>query len=204
MNSVKRIGVLVIQAFIVLGISSCSKKKLQEQPLPEIPTVDIEYFDLHNFAVRQNAQGFSIDVNHDGRKDIFFGTQLVGDPSHQVDKVQFLISTNVEVRLPVNLQEQVPVMNKGDKILTNDFDHYQWYEIASILLVQKIISFQNPPRWDGHWVSSTHKYLPYQVMDNGKRLNGWIELSVDTINEQVILHKAAYCKTATNYILAGY
>jgi len=163
----------------------------------------MEYFNLDNREIKSNSPGFLIDVNHDGRKDLAFTTLLVGDPVNQVDKLQFLISTNIEVNLPVNGNEEIPVMNKGESIAIENFNGYQWFELSSILLVQKIISFIAPPVWEGHWKNAVHRYLPYQVVVNGKPYNGWVELSVDIAGEKVLLHKAAISKEPNKTIKAG-
>lgn len=87
-----------------------------------------------------------------------------------------------------------------DLIAVENFNGYQWFELSSVLLVQKIISFNALPVWEGPWKNAFHKYLPYQVMDNMKRYNGWVELGVDVEGEKINLHKAAICKEAYKVI----
>ena len=69
--------------------------------------------------------------------------------------------------------------------------------------MQKIISLTLPPVWDGHWKNAAHKFLPYQVVVNGKRQNGWVELTADIANEKIILHNAAITKEPEKIIKAG-
>jgi len=191
----------VVVIGIILVFSSCKDDDAIPSPIVEQP--EMEYFNFSDTVIKAFAPGFSFDVNHDGRKDLKFGTLLVGDPIEQVDKVQFFISTNIGVRLPVNNNEGIPVLNNGDSIVVDDFNGYQWFELSSIVLVQKVISYNKPDSWDGPWKDAIHKFIPYQVKDADKRYNGWVELSVDIPFEKIVLHRAAISKTADKVIYAG-
>ena len=193
---------ILFSVVIMLGIVSC-KKDCIHPGIPTVPRVEMEYFNLNNREIKGNAPEFFLDVNHDGRSDFAFTTLLVGDPINQVDKLRFLISSNIDVNLPVNGSEEIPVMNKGESIVPENFNGYQWFELSSILLIQKIISFTGPPVWEGHWRNASHKYLPYQVIVKGKQYNGWVELSVDIVDEKIVLHNAAISKEPNKIIKAG-
>jgi hypothetical protein len=187
----------------MLASVSCKRDKVATPSLPNLPEPEMEYFDLNNRIVRANAPGLVIDVNHDGRRDLSFSTLLVGDPIYHIDKVQFLVSSNIQINLPVDVNEQIPVMNIGDPIVRDDFNGYRWFELSTIVLTQKIISVNQPPIWEGNWTSALHKYLPFQVQVNSQRYNGWVELSADIVNERIVLHKGAICKEAGKIIKAG-
>lgn len=135
---------------------SCRKDKPAVEP-PKPAPVQMEYFNLYNREIKRDAPGFVPDLNHDGRTDLAFTTLLVGDHVNQLDKLQFLIFSNISVNLAVNLTEEIPVMNKGQIIVTGNFDGYQWFELSPVVLLQKIISFVAPPVWEGHWKSATNK-----------------------------------------------
>ena len=171
--------------------------------MPVVPLPAMEYFDLHDREINDHTTGLLLDVNHDGRNDLAFTTLLVGDPINQVDKLQILISSNIAINLPVNSNEEVPVMNNGANIPIGNFDGYRWFELSSIMLVQKITSFTEPPVWEGHWKNAVHKFLPFQVADSGKFYNGWVEISTDITGEKMLLHKAAISKEADAMIKAG-
>ena len=196
-----RVAILCSLMF-TLGVSSCTKEK-KPAPVPVTPPLAMEYFNLDNKEITADAPGFFLDVNHDGRRDLAFTTLLVGDGINRVDKVQFLISSNIKVNLPVNESEEIPVMSRGDLVVPGNFSGYHWFELSSILLVQKVISFTAPPVWEGHWKTAVHKYLPYQVVADEKIYNGWVELSVDIAHEKIVLHKAAICKEANKSVKAG-
>jgi hypothetical protein len=192
-----------VPAVVVALLFISCRKENRPGPISAIPHPQMEYFDLKDTAIKANQPGFAIDVNHDGRKDLAFSTLLVGDPLNQVDKLQFLASGNIKINFPVNAGEQVPVMNNGDSIQLEDFNGYHWYELSSIVLVQKIISSTAPVTWEGHWKNALHKYLPYQVVVNNDLYNGWVELSADLPNERIVLHRAALSKEANKVISAG-
>ncbi len=193
---------LLFAVLIATGIVSCKKDKhLIVQPAPQHP--EMEYFDLAGREIKPNAAGYAIDLNHDGRMDLHFSTRLVGDPVEQVDKRQFLVTSNIACNLPVNSAEEIPVMNSGDSIVTGNFNGFQWFELSAIVLVQKVISGTSPDRWEGHWKNAVHKYLPCQVAVNDQRYNGWVELTVDTARERIILHRAALSKEANKTVRAG-
>jgi len=132
-----------------------------------------------------------------------FYTLLVGDPIFQVDKLQFLVETNIGTNLPVNNREEIPVLQYGTPISLSDFDDYHWFELSSVMLVQKITSFTQPPLWEGHWKNAVHQYIPYQIVVASKIYSGWFEISVDTLHEKLVLHKAALSKEAGKIIKAG-
>jgi len=186
---------------IIISFTSCKKEEVVKPPVEQQP--EMEYFDLNNREIRANHPGFLFDVNSDGRNDLAFTTLLVGDPIEEMDKLQFLILTNIGVNLPVNSKEEIPVLGKGDQIITESSGSYQWFDLASIMLVQKNTSLMQDPFWTGHWKNALNKYLPYQMIVDGKKYNGWIELSVDIIQEKIVLHKAAISKVANVNVKAG-
>lgn len=192
----------VIVFAVLLAFSSCKKDKA-DPGIPGYPEVNMEYFDLGDREIKAGAPGFSIDLNDDGRKDITFSTLLVGDPVSQVDKLQFLVQSNIQVNLPVRIGEEIPVMKTGDLIPIHDFEGYHWFELSSIVLVQKVISFTQPPIWEGHWRNAVHRYIPFQIILPGNIYNGWIQLSVDIVQERLILHRAAISKEANKVVKAG-
>jgi len=192
----------LILSLILLTVISC-KKERQQQYTPPAPEVQMEYFNFNDREIKAGASGFSVDLNHDGRKDIAFSTLLVGDPINQVDKFQFLVQSNIKVNLPVKFGEEIPVMKKGDLIPLSNFESYQWFELSSIILVQKLISFTQPPVWEGHWKDAVHRYLPYQIVVTDGIYSGWVELTVDIANEKLVLHKAGISRQPNKIIKAG-
>lgn len=170
------------------------KKDDQVPPVVRTPVQEMNLINLNDIEVKQGMPAMILDLNGDGKNDIAFGTMLVGDPIYMVDKVQFVANSDIDTNMPVNTNEYNPVMNEGDSIPLNDFSGYKWYRLSSVMLMQKIIGMNVPVIWEGNWKNAIKKYLPVQVVKNSKRFNGWILLSTDTINENIILHSAAVCK----------
>ncbi|MEJ8818347.1 hypothetical protein [Lacibacter sp. H407] len=201
----KRNGTVQLQFLfpVIIGLAFVACKKQNLQQPPPVTGPEMEYIELNNREIKANMPSVNLDINQDGKTDIAFATVLVGDNLNQVDKLQFLVATNISVNLPVNGNEEIPVLKKGESIMPGNFNGYQWFELAGIVLIQKVISFTQPPVWEGHWKNAVRNYLPFQILANEKRYNGWIELSVDLPAEKIILHKAAISKEANRIVKAG-
>ena len=68
------------------------------------------------------------------------------------------------------------------------------FEASSVELVRKVTVMDASVFWESNWKAATRKYLPVQVIKNNQRFNGWVELTVDIVNEKVVLHRAAISK----------
>ncbi len=185
-------------ALVLFSFASCKKDNAT------IPAPEMIYTDLMDRAVKHNLPAIFIDLNRDGMKDIVFNTLAVGDPLNNLDKWQYRVDSDIETKLPVNNHEQVPMMNKAQRIPVQDFEGYQWYEGTSIILMQKNISVELPVFWTGQWLNVNKRYIPLQVKKEGKQYNGWIEISTDIQQEKIILHKAAITKEPEKEALAGH
>lgn len=186
----------MLPAFVLL---SCKKERRYENPNAG---VEMEYIDLSGKEIGFN-QSIFLDLNKDNRNDIGFGTVLLGDPVGKQDKRQYLVFSDLYSSLPVDASENIPMQNKNDLIPVGDFENYNWYNASSIVLAQKIVPLDGNEYWDGKWKSSSHNFMPLQILKNGKRYNGWIELSFDTGSQKTILHRAAISKKAESEVRAG-
>ncbi|HEU5366153.1 MAG TPA: hypothetical protein VFU62_11505 [Hanamia sp.] len=175
-------------------LASCDK--------PVTHNLQMTYTDLGNKEVRFHKSS-SIDLNNDGVMDIRFHTMLVGDPVAKQDKEKYLVTSKVNCRLPVNSNENAPVLQKGELVPLENFGGYNWYEVSQIELAQKVTGMTGEPFWEGLWKSSNHDYLPVQILVNNQRFNGWVELSFDINSEKIILHKAAISKLPERFVIAG-
>jgi hypothetical protein len=169
---------------------------------PLIPSVKMIYKNLSDSAV-VFGRSASFDLDGNGEKDIFFNTMLVGDPISQQDKKQWLVISSFNTNLPVNINENIPVLNLNDSIPVADFSGYNWYNASSILLSQKIISTMSPPYWEGTWKDALHRFIPLQLKRNNSLFNGWVEVSFDKVQEKVTLHKAAVSEEPNKMVIAG-
>ncbi|MFT3843467.1 MAG: hypothetical protein QM725_00290 [Lacibacter sp.] len=188
--------------FAILAIfifSSCKRIEI-DITIPEGMT----YVNLNNRTVAFQQGPVVLDIDHNSETDLIFSVWLVGDPILEQDKRQFRVSSGIHTRLAVNANEETPVMGIGDRIYLSAFNGYNWFEVSSIILVQRVEGLYGPIFWTGNWQAAYHRYLPFQLVRNGQRYNGWIELTVDISQEKIILHKAAYSNLPEKKIRAGF
>lgn len=183
----------------LLALNACTK---DHTPSPEVSLPAMSYIDLKDKAV-SFKQSVQLDLNSDGEWDILFSTMLVGDAVMQQDKQQWLVSSSFYTNLPVNENEQVPAMRAGQPIPVQNFSGHQWFNASSVILAQRIISMTGNPYWDGNWKQASHSFLPIQIKKGADLYNGWIELSFNSEEAKVILHRAAVVKEKNKEIFAG-
>jgi len=193
---------LLILAILFVSVASCTKEKNQQPPVVTPPAM--KYIDLHNASVKYQSIGF-IDLDGNGAIDLYFGTTLIGDPIGKQDRLDFEVTSVPRVNLQVIDNSEVGKrMNKGDAISKDPADGFLWYELTHIVMAEKVIPESGAPFWQGNWKDASHHYLPVQLIRNGELFHGWVEISMDTNAEQLILHKAAISTEAGKEVKAGY
>lgn len=190
---------ILIPLAAIAVMAAC--KKTTVTPAPVNATL-MAYINLHDTAVAFNRYA-AFDLDSNGEKDVLFSTLLVGDPIAQQDKKQWYVSTSINTSLPVNDNESIPVLTDKDSISVKNFNGYTWYNAASVLLAEKIIGMTGSPFWQGDWKQAAHNFLPLQVVKNGAKYNGWVEVSFSTGDEKIILYRAALCKEKDKAVIAG-
>lgn len=184
---------LALAAFV---FTSCTKD------LGSIDHPSMRYTDLHNAEVKFGTLQ-RLDLDGDGTVDFSFQTQLVGDPILVRDRLQFYVSSNIKTNLLNDNNDESPVLAKGAAIMLSH-PGYTWYEISAIVLAEKITTMTPPVFWQGRWSAADHQYLPVQIDKAGKLYMGWIELSMDTTTEKLVLHKAAISLVPNQTVRAGF
>jgi hypothetical protein len=184
---------------------SCSKEPLvQPGPTPPPPVNPaMRYIDFQDYPVEYFNRALVMDLDEDGRFDAFFDVQLVGDPIAKVDKLQWLLVTDIHVRLAMNAQEESPVKKKSDILPVDDFEGYEWYGLTELNLFERVESVNGSITWRGNWKQAVKDYLPVQMLKNGKRYNGWIEVTADIPGQRMIVHRAAISKEPEKPVRAG-
>lgn len=185
-------------AVAALLLFSCKKDDVVIIPQPVM-----EYTDLHDSVVQAGKPLSTFDFDGDGFSDLRFNVTLIGDPLLGQDKSQFRVSSGIHSKLPVNSAEHVPVMNRGDIIPLANFSGYQWWLVSSVVMVERVENTGGQIWWQGNWQGAIKKYLPFQMIKNGQRHNGWVELTVDEQGEKIILHRLAMSKEPEKEIKAG-
>lgn len=195
---------LFITALIVL--SACKKDPVspvaQPQPQPQ-PVVEMVYTNLNNREVKYLQSGVSLDVNKDGRADLLFGVQLVGDNLNAVDKRQFIILSSITTALAVHINEQIIPLKEKEIIPLSNSNGNNWYVASEIILMERNEFANGTILWRGNWVDRGKMFLPFQVLKNNQRFNGWIELTADKNSERLVLHRMAISKEAEKEVKAG-
>lgn len=180
----------------LLGLVGC--KKNPELPSNISPPLNsLEIINLNNKLVTQNpATHTYIDIDKDNRVDIGFETILIGDFINKVDKLNFNILTNSTTAVPVNTNEQIVPLTKGDSIPIRDFNYSEWF-VASEITLKQHNEFANGVKvWRGLWLDVEKRYLPFQILKSNKIYCGWVLVSSSSINKALILHQIAISKVA--------
>jgi hypothetical protein len=189
-----------VLSFVLPGLmfASCHKDPI---PSPDKPPPPMNYTEFHDLEL-PFGHGYSIDLDQDGLKDLFFSSYLVGDPLDQADKHQFYFGTSPFTFSPVDDNEETPALAAGAPISDSSFPGHHWYN-ASLILAQKIIKENIPDSWLGNWKDRSHRFIALRVHQQDKPFFGWIELSFDIPGEKVLLHRAALCTEAGRAVKAG-
>lgn len=190
----------VFIATVTILLVACGKEKPPVEP-PVASHPVMTYTDLQNKEVKYGKLQY-VDVDGDGSKDFRFDVLLVGDPILQRDRVQFYANSGIKRNLLNSDVDESPMLNKGDSI-SKVHAGYQWWEISAIVLAEKIVTNNNGSYWQGKWKNADHKYLPIQIEKNNKLYHGWVELSFNTAEEKLILHKAAISTEEEKSVQAG-
>jgi hypothetical protein len=190
----------LVLSLLVIVLASCDKETCIEQPTDPVHPAMI-YKDLSD-AVVKYGMGQAIDVDNDGSIDFRFRVELVGDPILQRDRMQFQATSTIKRNLLNDADDQSPMLQKNE-LIKPVFPGYTWYEISSILLVEKITTLTTT-YWQGRWKEAAHHYLPIQVEKSGHLYQGWIEISFDQQNERLLIHRSAICKVEDVEVKAGF
>jgi hypothetical protein len=188
---------ILAAAIVIQGNIGCSKSVVDELPHPEM-----QYTDLRDLEVKFNQHKL-LDLDANGTGDFLFNTMHIGDPVLKRDRLLFSAYSFVETRLLVDDQNNTPQFSTGSRIGPG-YSSHNWYEISQAEMVQKIIPEKGQQSWDGNWKNAEHNYLGVQIHRDGRLYTGWIEISFDTANEKLVLHRAAVSKVAGQSIKAGF
>ncbi|HYJ37288.1 MAG TPA: hypothetical protein VEV87_01680 [Chitinophagaceae bacterium] len=188
-----------ILLFSFILISACNKNDDRVQPGP-----DMKYTDLQQAEVKTGTTQ-RLDLDEDGTIDFSLQVILIGDPVAKEDRHTFVAGSTIDTYLlAIDNTETGKRLNKGELIGLVPPGGFEWFQVARVVMAEKIISESKPPYWRGEWKDGSHQFLSVQIGKNGSRYNGWIEISTDTNGERMILHKAAISKVPYADVRAGY
>ncbi|MFN3667418.1 MAG: hypothetical protein ACK4S0_14730 [Sediminibacterium sp.] len=138
---------------------------------------------------------FSLDIDKDGNGEFIFNATLIADAVG--DHLRFAINSRYGNEV-IGEYGNVKVLSSGDPVNESgafDYDN-------EVLAVRTITNHETT--WWGNWKGIQNKYMGIRFQLNGSSYYGWIAISVNEPNEQVIIHDMAYSKsTNSNGIQAG-
>ena len=193
-NMIRLIPILIV----IVCISACKKENTVE---PE-PTMN--YVDLHQAEVKDGVfQRVDLDDNH--TQDFTFTTRLVNDPALNQSTLEFIVIARIDAYLMLVTGTQTgKKFVKGDSLRVAAASGSSWTAFSLMILAKKITPQTGASFWEGEWKDASHHYLPVKVTKtNGSVHIGWIELSMDSAGEKLILHKAALSIDAEKNVAAG-
>ncbi len=184
----------ILALALTILLFSCDKKD---------PLVSYEYINLNDTTVAYNHP-VGLDIDKDGTMDFLASTLLVGTST--ADRIQFRISSAQRNRILFEEEESPAIMDNNAVITKDDQPPHTWTAIGSAIIVERVYPYNlSETYWEGTWKNKQNKYLPVQlVKQDGSVYNGWIRISFTNDGQtKIILHDAAYCKTANAQIKAG-
>lgn len=196
-----KISFLIISTLVIL--SACSKKDVVDPPkLPDNEFPEMLVTELNDAEVKQQEHQ-TLDLDKDGVNDLVFAIWYIGDPVEREDEVLFFAASGTQSSLMVGGENVSPRFSKNDIIPVNPIEGYNWYIVAQVEMAMKNIGYDAPPYWEKDWKDASHKYLAVQVKRANKLYYGWVEVSMDTANSKLILHRAAIAKQPGRAVKAG-
>lgn len=186
----------ILAALLLLTMAACQKERRLSVPS------HMHYINFKDIKIGFR-EGKNFDLDGNGTVDIGFKVYVIGDPVLQMDKYRYCAASMIESNFPVNKNDDVDIRRNGDLIQTENTSDYEWFRVSLAVLAQKNIGLNGPPFWTGVWKDVQHQYLPIQIMKEGKRFNGWVELSFDQAAEKIILHRSGVSTVAEIAIKAG-
>jgi hypothetical protein len=185
--------ILFIFSFTIILLSACSKREhIIETPVPDEVKIlpEMMITELNDAEIKQ-GQSIAIDLNRDGVRDVVFATWYIGNPNENEDEVLFFASTGIQSALMLGGENDSPRFTRDEMITSRPSSGYDWFVIGQAELAKKNIGAVGDPYWEMPWKNANHAFLSVRVMKDDKWYYGWVEVSMDTANSKLILHRAA-------------
>ncbi len=99
--------------------------------------------------------------------------------------------------------ETTPDLQKGAFISHTDMPDFEWYPALGFTLMRHVTAGEQT-YWEGSWKDRDHRYLPFELMIEGKKHLGWVELFADTQTGKILFYRAAVSKEPQTRIRAGF
>lgn len=122
----------------------------------------MQYKDLKDLRVSLNQSDTPIDVDGNGKDDLYFAVVVTYNPTNLISEKQAQLFTIAGTFIPVKSQIEVPVLGYGDNISTNAFPGYQWNNAWLSVLAKKSLGASDS-LWTDNWKDISHKYIPFTI-----------------------------------------
>lgn len=198
MNQGKTIALILLTAVSARTVLSC--RKPVAEPVPEPSMTYIQFGDR---IIQYGIAPLVIDVNGDQVTDFVFGVTLVGDPIRKEDRREYRVSSGVDTYVPVNAQEQLLRLQAGDPVTVTGYPDYNWWPVTSSVLMQRVENTAGVIRWEGWWMGTQKRYLPFRLFTANNWYAGWIEITANPAHGCVVVHRLGISKTPGISIQAG-
>lgn len=180
---------LILFLLLTAFLAGCRKDPGRPPLVNEPPAANTKQISLEGEIARA-GQLVRVDADENGWADLVFTTRLTGDPLNQLDKFSLLVYARPDAFLYIDHQGGSPVLEKNDRVPWKPAPGYDWYEVNEVELAVKQIPLTGPARWSGDWAGVHNKFLAFSLRRQGRFYQGWVELSIDSANGQILLHRA--------------
>lgn len=189
---------IIVAALTMITIISCGKKEPISTPKA------IEYVNLNHTAVTTNNV-LSIDLDKNGTTDFVVTKELRETNAGQDDILEFRVIGAQQNRVLVQTDGTPARKDAGSIIRTEDEQGFSWDATTPAVIINRVLT-PDPANsyWEGSWLQQFNKYLPIQLLKEGKKYNGWLQLSFSNeLPSRIVVHDAAFNKIADQPIQAG-
>jgi hypothetical protein len=125
----------------------------------------------------------TIDLNDDGKDDVRWELRYIGN-GHVIDAIFTVWKQN---NAKILYSPGRPLFEIGDTIKFEISQPFFWSPFPSDLAWLRT----NTRKWGGRWVGKT-AYLPIKIAINDAMHCGWINLTMDTVNQKLIFNYSDY------------
>lgn len=197
---------IILLLITVIIFSQGCKKEIEEET-EDYDSSKIVFHKLNTVFDYRRHQ--SLDINEDGKTDYYFTTELFeinGSPY-----LYFYVNQKGAFGNHILLKSGPDTdvdglwaqpLNSGEKITAEVSANLEWHSYRSGLLIN-ISETDIEKTYEGLWVDKKQRYLGIKFMRNGQTHYGWVKLSHDKNQDEILIESYAYNSSPNKSIRAG-